>query len=145
MACELGKLEGVKILISKDAKVNIKDEHGNTPLYFAARGRHHDIVRYLAKIKECNFQTRNSKNLNVLHIAVQKNDLDTVCIINEERSIDIPRLLTDQESENNYTPLHIAVINNNVSLVSKLLDLGADPNIQDKDGNTRKFFYIFEI
>lgn len=42
-----GHIETVKFLVSKGANVNAKDKKGRTPLYYAKKRGHKDIVRYL--------------------------------------------------------------------------------------------------
>ncbi|MCD4783556.1 MAG: ankyrin repeat domain-containing protein [Candidatus Eremiobacteraeota bacterium] len=44
-----GHIETVKFLVSKGAKVNAKDKKGRTPLYYAKKRGHKNIVRYLKK------------------------------------------------------------------------------------------------
>jgi len=42
-----GHVETVKLLVSKGANVNAKDKKGKTPLYYAKKRGHKDVVKYL--------------------------------------------------------------------------------------------------
>lgn len=46
-AAKKGDLEKVKALVAKGEKVNIKDDHNLTPLYYAAETGHKNLCKYL--------------------------------------------------------------------------------------------------
>jgi len=47
LACERGCVDVVELLIQYNADVNMKDNHGNTPLMEACKHGHLDIVKIL--------------------------------------------------------------------------------------------------
>lgn len=49
LAAELGDVAIVKILIDRDAAINVVDDMGSTPLHYAIVRDHNEIVSYLIK------------------------------------------------------------------------------------------------
>ena len=109
--------------------LNIEDEYGSTPLYFAIESGNERIV--LALIENgANPNHANSKGITPLHRAVQMNKGNMAVI-----------LLENQADPNNAdsmgrTALHDAVIWNRINFVRLLAKYRANMNARDKAGLT---------
>jgi glycerophosphodiester phosphodiesterase len=82
LACKLGNLELLKLLISKGASVDLADEDGETPLLFAIRSRFVEGVKVL--ISEGNVDLNLSEKVNgwtPLMIAAIEGFIDIVNIL----------------------------------------------------------------
>jgi len=74
------------------------------------------------------FQVISYGNTTPLHEAVQKNDIKTTKKLLDEDAED-----ADAKNFNGYTPLQLAVENNNANLIQILLESGADVNQQSSN------------
>ena len=157
MAAETGQIEMVKFLLSAGANPNITDNvrprglamivsegvviagidevietkryQGITPLGFAARFGHAEIIRILLEAgAKVNMKTGN---FTPLLLGVQ----------GEERSETVRQLLNagaevNVQDKEGMTPLMIAALRRDKATVRLLLDHGANTQLKDKDGNT---------
>ncbi|KAI8581990.1 hypothetical protein K450DRAFT_230264 [Umbelopsis ramanniana AG] len=98
IACKIGNARLTKLLIEVGANLEMKDEDGETPLYFAARNGHVDCIEALLR------EPLTKADINV------------------------------QDTVNGYTPLMVAAIEGNASVVEKLVAYGADINLVDFEG-----------
>ena len=117
LACMLGHIESVKLLLKHGASAAALSKTGRLPENLALEGGHNDVVALLEQIPETH-RFVQSDNIGAL-----KNVLGTVS-------------LNEREPIHGMTPLHIAVIANNQQLVSLLLTSRVDLFSTDNDGNT---------
>lgn len=75
------------------------------------------------------------KFITPLEIAVQKNNLDMVDLL-------VLKNLYKQKTPTNNSLLHIAIKNNNLIIVKRLIASGLNPNIKDKNGTTPLIYSI---
>src|SRR5207244_11484940 len=68
--------------------------------------------------------------------AIKSNDVEKVKQIIEEERINTNEIY----DEDKFTPLHIAVVYNQLEIIKKLLKSGANPNAEDSEGNTPLHF-----
>ncbi|PSN32605.1 hypothetical protein C0J52_26220 [Blattella germanica] len=161
-AIEEGNEEIAIKLLKLGSNPNAEDECGNTPMHYAAEKNFMKVVNCLLELKcDINFRNKlgdtplmnalragnekmaikllghganpNAKNYfgdTPLHFAVQKCLFKVLeCLL--ELKCDIDSANTEGE-----TPLLEAIIQGNEEIAIKLLKLGANPNINDKYGNT---------
>jgi len=57
--------------------INIEDENGTTPLYFACEEGHIEVVKYLVK-QGANINKRNNDGITPLSIACQERHIEVV-------------------------------------------------------------------
>ena len=90
------------------------------------------IVRLLSMVP--NFTDYNSRS--ILHELVNRGDIDLVneLILKMENNYQLDTFINLKDEEGN-TPLHIAVSNGFDKIASLLISKGADPNIEDSNGN----------
>ncbi|XP_059151517.1 mitochondrial disaggregase-like [Physella acuta] len=130
-ACRLGRVSEVAKLLKLGAEVNKCHELGWTPLHVAAVNKKSEIVALLLQSgadPNCldEFTTvalkAKEKQLNSLHVLLTR----------EEEFSD---RLSNRANFQNCTPLHYAVLVNDVASVKHLLEAGADPTIENALGH----------
>jgi len=134
LAARRGELDKVKELLDGGADVNYWDnETYMTALMFATVGEHLDIVNELL-VRGADLTMTDRNGATALHLAASYGHIDIL-----RRIIDA--LLAEREDLNTQdgygrTALHTAAEGGIVNSVILLLQRGADPTIQDTDGNT---------
>jgi len=153
LAAKYGNIECMAILLSFGANLYAEDFRKWNILHYAAFYGHAKAVRYISKYDaDYNIlQTvRNSQNKLAIEIVRDysiKPYFISLWHASKEGDLDMARgLLNDGENINEEstfmknTPLHIAVFNNHYLLVRLLVELGANPEIRNKDGITPSEF-----
>lgn len=158
-----GDLDIVKLLLDKGAKVDSKYVNGVTPLWLAVSHGHKAVVELLLK-KGANIESKNYSGQAPLTAAVINNDASMVMFLlekgadinskdgdsrtplwwaSERPRAAIAKLLLEkgahvdpQDDDEGKTPLILAVIEGDESIVSLLLQNGASCTIKDKYGRT---------
>ncbi|MCC8406783.1 MAG: ankyrin repeat domain-containing protein [Rickettsia endosymbiont of Sceptobius lativentris] len=158
----------IKLLHNYNAELNILDFHGNTAINIAVQENHQDIIIYLLSVG-VNPSTPNRYGHPPLYYAIQKeqksielmllkNGVNNILrpidqnhfllfkAIVENNHIEVMNILDNEESNINtkeiysYTPLHFAANYGNYFIVALLLSYGANPNIQNNNGETTLHF-----
>jgi ankyrin repeat protein len=131
LAALRGQLDKVKELLAAGANVNhFEDETYMTPIMYATSRDHLDIVNELiANAADLTMTDRNGAT--ALHIAASYGHVDIL-----RRIIDEDREGLNTPNTHGQTALHQAAEGGMVNSVRLLLQRGADPTIQDADGNT---------
>ena len=124
-----GDLEKVRQLVEKDgALVKAKDLDGRTPLHWACRGVHLEVLKFLVdKGAEVNAQDRNG--VAPLHSLATRSHLEGMAFLLARKAE------ANIKTANNDTPLHFAASTGNVSAIMLLLDNGADPSARNARGD----------
>lgn len=79
MAAHLGHAEIVELLLSYEAKFEVQDRHGNTPLHLACdSGDVHTVQPLLGAGKKVTLRSKNKDGQTPLHIAVSNGDMGIV-------------------------------------------------------------------
>ncbi|XP_069670545.1 uncharacterized protein [Periplaneta americana] len=149
-----GRLETVKMLVSKGANVNTDDAWKQTPLYYAISGCHAEVVKFLiengANVKVCDedgdsitFTAFLSDNLHILRQLLNEGGDVNACnkygesliyTAVERGNVDFVRLLMDKDADINASniygesPVFAAIEGGNVHIVRLLMDKGANVN-----------------
>lgn len=114
-----GDIEQVKLLISKGADVNSKDEKEKIPLHYAAKSGKMEVVQLLVEA---------GSNVN----AMGNNDWPPLCIAAGNDHIAVAEYLiahgADVNPDNDWTPLQQAPYSSSVEMVELLIAKGADIN-----------------
>lgn len=100
-----GDLQRLKKLLSgKESQVDMTDSSGYTPLHYAARAGHREVVEYLIQLgADVNFPTRANR-CTALHRASQQGHLDIVTILLKSGA------RADVQDADGCTPLHRAAL-----------------------------------
>jgi cytohesin len=149
-----GDLAGVQALLDAGVDVNAKDENSWTPLHFAARHGHKEIVELLIA-KGADVNAKDNGDNTPLNRATARNHIETADLLRthggntaEELKALIDAARNDNltgvqalldvgvdvnaKDENSWTPLHFAVVNGHKEIVELLIDNDADVNAKDE-------------
>eukprot|EP01119_Soliformovum_irregulare_P002835 TRINITY_DN13093_c0_g1_i1.p1 TRINITY_DN13093_c0_g1~~TRINITY_DN13093_c0_g1_i1.p1 ORF type:complete len:675 (+),score=159.41 TRINITY_DN13093_c0_g1_i1:188-2212(+) len=127
-----GKKDCVQILVnSPGIELDCTDVFNRTPLFYAGRNGHCDILRLLiARGADINIKTDNGET--ALMKATVYGHMECVKFICEHPAV----RLEDGDSTNGNTPLHIAASRGDISCIQFLLQKGAVINAQNLSGET---------
>ncbi|WP_264705088.1 ankyrin repeat domain-containing protein [Wolbachia endosymbiont (group A) of Gymnosoma rotundatum] len=134
-AAKSGNINEVNRLISEGASVNATDQNGNTPLHWAAKNGHEEVVESLLGKEGIDVNAQDRDNNTPLHWAAVKGHKEVLEALLEKDEIDV-----NAQDKDNRTPLHWATGRDNVEVVNVLIIKGADVNAQDKDNRTPLHF-----
>ncbi|MBN2826293.1 MAG: ankyrin repeat domain-containing protein [Campylobacterales bacterium] len=116
MAIKLGRIDIVKMLLTKEIDVDIQDKHGNTPLHYAIAKNRLDIVKLLLA-KEADMEIGNSDGITPLHQGAYTGYIEMVTyLIDRGAKVDA---LNNQGT----TPCQMALARGNMKVVSFLMEL----------------------
>ncbi|XP_056311074.1 ankyrin repeat domain-containing protein 16 [Danio aesculapii] len=101
---------------------------GDTVLHYAARHGHVDILRYLVEELNMDIEVYNSDYKRALHEASSMGHYECVrFLIGRGAKV-------DSLKKADWTPLMMACTRRNLEVIQELLDYGAEPMLQNKDG-----------
>ncbi|XP_042907879.2 uncharacterized protein [Parasteatoda tepidariorum] len=127
IASERGCYEIVKLLVQKNADVNIKTRKGDNALHLALAKGHVKIV-WLLLAKGAIYDTPNSFNRIPLESAVLSKNLQLVRLFIEKKQLDV-----NYTNANGHTLLHLASEVGSFEIASYLIKKGADVNVLNKE------------
>jgi cytohesin len=129
-AAHKGNLEKVKRIIERDpTQIDVQDNLGKTPLYYASSEGHTEIVEYLLA-HNADSELGNIANDRPLAKAAQFGHYDTVRVLLEHGAT------VNCKNESGRTPLHEAALWSGREAINLLISYGADVNARDKYQNT---------
>ena len=132
IACKEGFLPFVKFLVNNNAKINGKTMEGFTPLLIASKSNTKQslpIIKFLIQ-KGASLKSVDNKKYKALHFAAQNGNLDLLKYLIEEKHDEI-----NEQTEEGFTPIYCACLNNQLEAVKYLANQGADISIPDCHGN----------
>lgn len=145
IALKRGFKDLVDVFLKYDVDPNITEyENRSSPLHLATLNNHlapkseEMIIRALLQ-KGADVDLKQIDGKTPLHIAASTRYLTNKLTPLLEMECDV-----DCQDSKGKTPLHMACLNRNADNVQNLLNIGADMNIMDLDGNTA-FFYFYEF
>ncbi|KAG5846905.1 hypothetical protein ANANG_G00119930 [Anguilla anguilla] len=129
-ASKNGHEEIVELLLSLNADANRAAKSGFLPLHIAAQRGNEEVVSLLIPVTKRARVQRSG--ISPLHLAAERNRDDVLEVlidagydVNAMLSPDRSKMYEDRRS----TALYLAVMNNNISATTMLLDAGANPNL----------------
>lgn len=146
-AVEEGNVAALEALLSKDAKVNARDKHGETALMYAAHDGHIEIVRRLLS-NGADVNVRSYNGSTALMQAAGEGHIEVVGILlangaDINANNDVRKWVKMDwnyrvlgETLHGGTALMRAVYMGHIEVVRVLLGHDADVNARDKNGNT---------
>lgn len=105
-----------------------QDNNGETPVHKAARGGHHNVVKYLRENWGANVRLKNTAGLTPLHLAAEKgaSHVETARYLLKHGKADPKQLTPEQESA-----LHLAArVPGDSIMCQYLVYQGADPSLR---------------
>lgn len=125
-----GNLESVKALIEKDPElVNAKDKDGRTPLHWACRGVHLEVVKFLVE-KGADVNAEDSSKIVPLHSLATRNSAKAIAVLAAKGAN------VDTKDYGGNTALHYAAMSNAADAVALLVKKGADIESREDYGRT---------
>jgi ankyrin repeat protein len=129
-AAKAGDLAKVQALVAKDTTlVNAKDETGRTPLHWACRGVHVEVVKFLAG-RGADVDARDANGVRPLHSVASRGHLEAAGVL-LDRGASVEARMSDGS-----TPLHLAAANGHADLAALLVDKGALSGVRDDREDT---------
>uniref|UniRef100_A0A663M2J3 Uncharacterized protein n=1 Tax=Athene cunicularia TaxID=194338 RepID=A0A663M2J3_ATHCN len=119
-----GHLRIMEYLISKGAKIDVKDRKGRTPLHRAAEKGHGDAVKVLLQ-RGAYMYSLDTEGKTPLHLAAQNNHVHIVRMLLKEEA--------RTKDMDGCTPMHYAAIKGNTEIVKILLTSRKNKNIDDRN------------
>lgn len=122
-------------LLSENTDISIKNDTGESPLMLAVQTGNLNLVEKLASSNTINMI--DNYGWNALHFTAYKENL-----AGDELQSKIANILIksginiDQQNNNGFTSLHLAIKNNFQTTTQTLLDNKADITLKDKNGQT---------
>ncbi|XP_062512437.1 serine/threonine-protein phosphatase 6 regulatory ankyrin repeat subunit B-like [Corticium candelabrum] len=119
-------------LLSRGAKINLKDKDGQTPLHLAAAKHHFRTCQLLVHVYKADVASVNNCGQTPLHKALIKSLRDIPALylpLITNESVNVADRLGN-------CALHIAARNGDIQTVQLLVDCGADVNALNEDGQT---------
>ena len=129
-AAKAGDLAKVRIIVEKDpGTAGAKDATGRTPLHWACRGVHIDVIKYLIE-RGVDVNAQDNAGVSPLHSVASRGHLEAAkALIGAGARLDIK---TSDQS----TPLHLAAAQGRKDLAAYLLEKGAPIDVQDGSDDT---------
>jgi ankyrin repeat protein len=125
-AAKAGNLEQVKQLLAGDrALINTTDEFGRTPLHWACRGVHFEVVKYLVE-NGADVSAVDVNGIVPLSSVASRAHLEAVTFL-----IDNGARLNDRDKISEFTALHYAALKGQAEVARLLVDRGADVEARD--------------
>lgn len=127
MACRRGCVAIVKCLVEAGADHKCQDNDGFLPLHSACLGGHLDIVQYLLDVDISVLQLKTNFGNTPLHLAACQGNIDLIkLLLMKDASV-------EDQSADEYLPLHCAAFYGHGEAVQLLLDHCNHKNLDNKN------------
>ena len=120
-----GNIKIIKLLIENHAEINALSSNGYNMIHKAAQGNKPSAIVLFYKKYKMDLESTDENQITALHLAAANGMENSVIYL---LSLGINPNLKDK---NGYTALHYAVKKNQIRIIKKLLQKGADRTIED--------------
>lgn len=111
--------------------MNVKDEMGNTVLFYAMKTGNREMIEYLINEMKVGLQDVDNEGNNIVQVALLQ-QLNNTALIKELLNLDIDLKRVNIDGKNTY---ETAILTQNKEIVQIFIDKGLDLNKVDKFGN----------
>ena len=122
----VGNIKLIKLLIQNGADISIKTNNQFNVLHLAVMGNKITSFYYFIKKYKIDINSKDSKDNTILHLATFFNSKKLFNFL-----LTVKKIKINARNKDGFTPLHFAVINQNKSMIKKLLMKGAKCNIKN--------------
>ena len=145
VACAEGNVSIATLLLDHGANILEADWNGETALHFGCKHGQKDIVKFILNKYSSNSSNGNSDGISAGGGDVDDDDqsIDAADVhksdsgnISESSSSLLFTKIINKVQWHGHTPLHHAAAKGHRSIVSLLIQYGAELNVKDKDGRT---------
>ncbi|KAK7093788.1 E3 ubiquitin-protein ligase MIB2-like isoform X1 [Littorina saxatilis] len=166
LAAIRNKVLTIQALAKHGADLNLKDDRGNTPLHLAIEGKRDNMVETLVALPQVDIHIGNRRDFNMIQLCCFDNNPQALALLLERDCsrvdelrhghstalhiavtnslVECVRLLVINGGANvnarqlpsQHTPLHVSCLKGQLQTVEALLELGAEVNLMDTDGDT---------
>ena len=127
----VGNIKIIKLLIENGADISIKTHNNFNVLHLAIMGNKITSFYYFIQKYKIDINSKDSKENTSLHLATYFNSKKIFTYLLSNNKIKI-----NAKNKEGFTPLHFAVLNQNTSMIKKLLMKGANYSIKNDKSNT---------
>ncbi|MGB2885066.1 MAG: ankyrin repeat domain-containing protein, partial [Dehalococcoidia bacterium] len=129
-AVKANDLAKVKALVEVNSQlVNTKDASGRTPLHWACRGVHYEVLKFLVE-KGADINAKDNDGIAPLHSLTSRAHAEGIALLIANKA-DV-----NVKSANGDTPLHFAAQSGRFAIVQQLIDHGAVVTSKSHSGFT---------
>ncbi|KAG7161191.1 Ankyrin repeat, PH and SEC7 domain containing protein secG-like 2 [Homarus americanus] len=152
--------EATELLLSAGAEVNITDHSGNTPMHAAIlarqRGKERVCWSLLELLLDAGGDMAPPDGTPLLHAAASVNCLECIRLLlargaSVDSQLEATNFLIDaganveaQDTRHHHRALHHAILVDSPRLVERLIEVGADKGVTDRNGLTLFQFTLFK-
>ncbi|CAH1737494.1 unnamed protein product [Aphis gossypii] len=130
LSSQEGNVEMTNLLLNHNADPNYKSKNGLTPMHLTAQEDKHKVAVVLDNY-HADINPETKAGFTPLHVACHFGQLNMVRFLTARQGVNI-----NATTASGYTPLHQASQQGHSTIVSHLLDKGADPNLLTSQGQT---------
>lgn len=125
-----GRLEACRLLVDYGFLVDCHTTRGRTPLMYAVKGNHFDVVKYF--VEECNANVNEQNEMGVTPVYIASQDgLEDIVKLLVKNGADV-----NLSNRTRHSPLHEAIAGGHLTVAEFLLNNGADKHAVDAMGVT---------
>ncbi len=139
-AIRVGSLPIVQLLLQQKEVSQSQDHQGYTELHWAVKQNAVDTFRRLLLSRRFNINAKAKNNATSLHLAAANQKINPRLL---KCLFKVPLLEVNVQDITGNTPLHYAVVKNQLGVVCSLLEYGSvDVNIQNQVGQTALHYAV---
>ena len=127
----VGDIKLIKLLIQNGADISIKTNNNFNMIHLAVMGNKVTSLYYFYKKYKIDISSNDSKNNTLLHLAAYFNSNKIFNYL-----LTVKKINVNSKNKDGFTPLHFAVVNQNISIIKKLLIKGAHSSIKNNSQET---------
>ena len=127
----VGDIKLIKLLIQNGADISIKTNNNFNMIHLAVMGNKVTSLYYFYKKYKLDISSNDSKNNTLLHLAAYFNSNKIFNYL-----LTVKKINVNSKNKDGFTPLHFAVVNQNISIIKKLLIKGAQSSIKNNSQET---------
>lgn len=136
-AVQSGDMKQLMSLLNKGVDPNLREDHGWTPLHWAAQEGNDRVVKSLIRAGAI-VDALDNQGFSALILAIGEGHAGTVCLLIANGA----NVNQKCEAHQSGTPLHHACAWNRLEIAKILISYGADVNAVDSAGRTPLYFAV---